>query len=1755
MLFAPGHIWRVRRFVAPFHLLHANPGVRFAAAMEIRRQQSTSAVGDDDDDDHDGKSLPSHGGTKSRRGRSRRRDARGKQEGEATKLGFHQQKENDKGSSASVVLPTILTNGKVFSSSVPAAHSEDSLAVARSLEVHRRLLSEAQLHRQMQAGETVASGAAHVAHEKIERRRKKWALTEVEFDVGITERLFPEIRRLSSLHELHYGDALMREVDAASYFASKDSGKIPEQLAANGKTVEMSLTDADFLSFEEQEPLQQPVPATSSSFSTVPSSLGESGGIPPDKEERKQQSQESVSCQLQSEEKVVVHGVRTPWFVPEGGVVRLEPLSSSDAVCLLCFVLHLRRQTLQHLPLAVQKRMKEAQALQGAASNDKKSLGRHLSLEDVMLYLDTAPPPVIGFTENLPPSKSPAFLFVLYTENVSLQNAIGHMAALFNIPQRAFHTCTAVSKMSCGAVLCAVGPNHLQREHLLLLNTMRHPGFVLRVGSVRAVEDEKSCADLFGDLSLWQPLNEVELLLRRVSCGSRHELEHRLRAVQEVGAVFFCANREASLARAATDVLHGFFKSALLNALHRRNAPMAMRHFLSRPNPITAARAKRVSTDATVRQVLKNYILVGGDWSQTVARTPYVWRRRWLSALRCSVWNMMASRRLRHGGRRVLPGDVVLRPEYRADAHRRMLTTVKAEHVMLVNNESEAAECSLEDVFIPFLRGVYPSELFAPENTQHPIMTRSNMLTLLREAHAPQLLLGMSDSCRLLLDIRSESSPLLFRRFIIRPIDITFTILEDKPPMKSIHFDAARVLENDRLRLQRLPLAGKSIEKESSQTSGDTVAKFSLASSLVSQSLVLGCTTIGARLSNGLLAEEFFTPPVREEYVALGHVERQLNGNLVLAAPRTGDDALKTIDRLFTIHVHAVVRNGLAALGHMLREYFILVGVEREDDSALQHKIHRVRRELDTETRWLTSPTFCRACYCRDHDALESCAEYQFKRGKHESFKRREEVIQELAKADTSAMLPPNATTGMTDMGSSLATVENPKDDNMVLELELRLRRRSEEQKWGIHLTSTLYLSAIDDVTVVSECRLRWGANVPYSPAIQKVFRNEMLGQNEHQKGNATKKSDGANPQFVALSQFILKAMGGTESLLRAGDDDSFLPLINTSEGLPLSQFHDVFPPPTSILTDGVATAESRLGAEDVNSRKFLRQCKWVLTGINDTAVTERRQVAAVFVKLGKRREVCLQFRATLQVFGGCGAPCLIAGEKLPETIELVLNRRGPFTGGWGLKFGSNSLALLNLSQLIHADSSSGLKIVFDPPSLPGVASTETVDGKYVLSRVNGEVVVSQRDVLERLQRKKVHGEEEFLRLQLVLCSQRGEENIGVTEGEDATVVNRLSAFGTAGKEGGEYGQIASQEGATVETDGGKSGEKEVLPACSPQCTPVTPAQRKRSVATIVINRKPEAPSGRWGIRVQRGTLRLQRIQSNHDFSFQVYAAKRQQALRIADTLRFNNLQKRDRDQYGLNAGLMEEAEAATSDVAFYSHFVYLIVGVNHRRVESIEELRASLAAAARSTEESVVLQVQQYRLAQLSVQIVRGGGDGSVALEPVGFRVSRDMVVESVEAGSPMARAILAATNDGCSLRHLINGGSSPTATAGEHGDCSVSNLSGSKSHLSTSKRWDFHLDEDMEALSELPAPVKGATTASDAGASGIITPPVYWNMVDGVKLMSMCGGNGRTRFVWRVSYGVRAGPLRTPQDVARAFAADVKEETLFLQQCLIDD
>lgn len=120
------------------------------------------------------------------------------------------------------------------------------------------------------------------------------------------------------------------------------------------------------------------------------------------------------------------------------------------------------------------------------------------------------------------------------------------------------------------------------------------------------------------------------------------------------------------MCRVATDILHGYYKSAILNVLFRPQLPHAIRHFIARPNVITAAKARWVSTDANVTQLLKSFVATNGNYILTLKRTPFGWRRRWLSALRAKVWNTMAAKRIRLGGRtKVIVGDVVVKDEFK----------------------------------------------------------------------------------------------------------------------------------------------------------------------------------------------------------------------------------------------------------------------------------------------------------------------------------------------------------------------------------------------------------------------------------------------------------------------------------------------------------------------------------------------------------------------------------------------------------------------------------------------------------------------------------------------------------------------------------------------------------------------------------------------------------------------------------------------------------------------------------------------------------------------------------------------------------------------------------------------------------------------------------------------------------------------------------------------------------------------------------
>ncbi|GET85557.1 hypothetical protein, conserved [Leishmania tarentolae] len=1202
----------------------------------------------------------------------------------------------------------------------------------------------------------------HLQLEKIDRRRSKPSLSEAEFAVGMTERLLPELPRMPALHEVHYGDAVVRELDRSTYFAQKqgastssftssmkaganhpspDSAAVPGDAAVvviDGEAcVELSLdedlSEASFAMFDAEARQEAPTASTAAATARTvaaaasePSRLasGEESSVCADGDSGREEFDAAAPGALCVGEDVdgsdaeenglslqLNFGAERPWFVPTSGVVQLHPLSPRDCALLLRFVLHLRQQTevdlvpsLRRALIAAEQQTSETGVEgEGDGSSGGPSMfsepshasssivsatssgGRHshLTLADVIRYLDTAPPPVIAFTESLPRRRvspctpnsgpnptSPAFVFHMYLENVSSQNALGHLAVLFSIPQRSFQTHTAASKMSCSTVICAIAENCVRREHLLLLNTLRHPGFVLRVSNIREVREDvygpsggsagtAPSQRLFSELARWQPLYHTETLLRRVcsaasgsSLSTRQQLEHRLRAVQTVGAICFCANREASLARAATDVLHGFFRSALLNALQRRKAPVPLTRFLKRPNLATAQHAHHVSTDVTVRQVLKAFMDCNGDWHATVVRTPYVWRRRWINALRGLVWNTMASERIRKAGREVCLGDVVLKPEYREDVHRRGIMTVKAEHVMVVKTSAEAQAACMEDVFIPFLRGRYPEHLFADESTGHPIMTRTSLLSLLRAMHAPQLLLGFTDEVRLLLDVRADVSPLLFRRLLVRPLELEFAILEDKPPMRALHFDAARLLTNDRwlaadgVKRQHEHQQQQQRHHTSSGTglsndhgSSDnalslTALQLARGKHLLPPSVVLERTTLGARLASGILSEEFFSIPSADDYVVLGHAHRHLSGDLVHAAPHS--DTAVVGDRVYSVYIRAVVEHNLAGLSSLLREYFVLCGIETEADSALQHKVHRMRRELDPETELLTAAVYCSTCYNRDHDTQEQCAEYQYKR--HRCGVQLDVAAAALqregnAHPPATPLLSghgslPGDETSVTDPAPSMSPAVSPTATATaparVVCMRWRLRRRNAEQRWGVHLRKGLHLAGIEDASLVQEAAVwcRATSQDCGTPASASTTAVAMPNETEVCPWPSSWIAQSALLEEQAPpSSSALRILGFLCAAHRGSVDADAAPqqlaaLLTRSPLVPL---------PPATLAMALPTS---MGAPAASQ---LKACKWRLVKVNAKPVATQRDVAsALLTEAAKSREAWLTFEVPI---------------------------------------------------------------------------------------------------------------------------------------------------------------------------------------------------------------------------------------------------------------------------------------------------------------------------------------------------------------------------------------------------------------------------------------------------------------------------------------------------------------------------------------------
>ncbi|KAK7195220.1 hypothetical protein NESM_000447100 [Novymonas esmeraldas] len=1711
----------------------------------------------------------------------------------------------------------------------PTGASAASTVVSPSAAVHFHAVRHAD------AETRSTTGPSHMELERIDRRRSKPSVAEVECETGVTERLLPELPRLAALHEVHYGDAVVCEVDRGVYLAQleqdKDDsggggGTVAAAAAAEHQTetttaappvpvaagsdaavvlidgepcVELSLdadlSPASFAAFdaEARRTTATSPPDTTTTTTTHTDSAsqsGESGGTPGATDTWHaddvcdDDGADGPALQLD-------FAVERPWFVPPSGVVQLHPLSPEDCALLLRFTLHLRQQTEADLAPSLQRSLAAAEARAdvpgGAAAAASRS--SPLTLADVVRYLDTAPPPVLALTESLPGNSSssssgeaaasPAFVFHLYLENISSQNALGHLATLFSIPQRALLTHTAVSKMSCSTVLCAVAESRVRREHLLLLNTLRYPGFVIRVSDVREVRDDvyntgatsssspppsssssspssassPSSLRLFRELALWQPLYSVEMLLRRVCCdnsgsgsgdvSTRRQLEHRLRAVQTVGAVCFCATREASLARAATDVLHGFFRSALLNALQRRRPPLALTRFLRRPNVVTAQHAHRVSTDATVRQSLKAFMQCNGDWHATVARTPYVWRRRWVNALRGLVWNSMASKRLRKAGRQVCLGDLVLKPEYRHDVHRRGIMTVKAEHVMLVTTAVQAQAACMEDVFLPFLRGRYPEHLFADEATAHPIMTRTNMLATLRAMHAPQLLLGFTDEARLLLDVRADASPMLFRRLLVRPLRLDFAILEDRPPMRALHFDAARLLSNDRWRTaaaasQRTSLASSAVPQQQQQQQRAAVEG---DGHLLSPREVLEHTTLGARLSSGVLAEEFFTVPAADDYVVLGHAHRHLAGNddLVPAAPRSATAAVG--DRVYSVYIRAVVGHNLSGLTSLLREYFILSGIETESDSALQHKVHRMRRELDPETALVTAPLYCPTCFSRDHDSQEQCAEYAFKHQRRST--QRDLAAASLESHGEAATVTATAAAGQTETtdGNALALTQQqqqqPSATATAVYMRWRLRRRNDEQRWGVHFTKALHLVGAEDARLVHDAVVWCGAATAGVP-------DEAAARPWPKSWTAAS----ATP----LLRFLHAAAVGDDT---GADRDS--PSLSLPELLQRSP----------LLRLAHATAVVGLHTDTNNNATAaapLTACRWRLAAVDSSTVATQRDVAAALLThAAKSREVSLTFvssppdtaggaavhdghQATdaavaatsttsvaslaghaertgatpLQDSAGDAAAADVSeaeawrlwGPDLPHRVSLVLLKRRDDVlarRSWGLQLDGADMTLVNFgalaSQFMHPDDASETRHVSVVSLTPSSAfarqssSSSSTHAAAAAARRRLPITAAAMSLLNnmyrvvRLNNQPVRDKAEAARVMADLHTSLTAATAVAAGGPTQFTLSVKLERKQSSYRAVATPTITAPSPATAPAPPAPAApataaavvvDADVLAAVATVHCPVRPltaAQLSRSVVTVAINRRvlTEENRSRWGLRLQRGTRRLKAVQEDAEFSFHVFAGKASMGTRIADALRHHST-------------------AASSSTA---HHLYYVERVNRTSVRTHAELRLALHAAAQPSAplattttattttsalppESVTLSVRQFALLRMSVVVRRGGVGEESALGPVGLQVDKRMHIVAVFAGGAMARALDTAAGSGCSARLLIRdrdgSGTSESLDA-------AAPVGATAAATATAAAWSVVLDARLRECA-----VRLAAAGQRRGAAGQPTGPV---------------------------------------------------------------
>lgn len=1450
-------------------------------------------------------------------------------------------------------------------------------------------------------GPGVASATQYEAADRIERRRARPSVSDAEFDLGMSERLFPELPRLQAVSELHHSDCVVSSwcEDTVVGWLSKDEEKaaVVEPVS---ERIEKEEEEGSFLAddFNDDDIEQQRLSAQDAAPT---SSVAAPDGI-------------TMGATK------LVRSVETFTWLPTGrsGKITLPPLSAREID-----VLHKYLCTLRGIEANRGRRLATWSDLMGFLSDPDGGLR----------------PPVQPFSCRRGTVSAPAWVFYLYTENTSTQNALGHICALFSLPQTSFITSAVASKMSAATVLCAVHSNCMTEEQILLLNTMRHPGFVIRTAGAQAVHN-RSDEELFSEMSRLQTISEVSLLLRRVH-GTRRELQQRLEALQNVGGIFFCANRELSLVRAATDVIHGYHRSAFLNALYRRKASTELRRFLANPTVQSASYALRAATDSSVKQMLKRYIATGGNFKKAVMQTPHVLRRRWINALRCIVWNTMAATRFREvkgaARLRVVIGDLILKPEFRADAQLRKMPNIKAMHLMVCRTQEEADAATLEDVFLPFFKGKFPVELFAAEDSGHPVMTKRSMWSILSRLHAKALLSGMSEEAKRVLDIRADGELMLFRRLVMRPVGLHATLLEDRAPVRSLQYDASRVLLSPRM-IQTIGAEAVDTNNGASGASGTTllgeesvaIKKVSEAegdreaTGLVSRKYILGHSSFAAHagVSNRnapARSESFFSIPSREDYVVLGRAQRDLDGQYVLRAPLAEDVA--EMDRVYTVHIRALCVNGASGLLSLLREYFSLSGVLSEEDAALQHKVHRTRRELDPETPLLCSEQFCPACYNRCHDDVQVCAEYQFKK----AVQQEEALRRDGVSASSQRLLDGKTRDVSLPAGDAMSSMRIQEGPPLIPSMSLTIRRHSATDKWGIILDKDLVLQRIDEPDRITE--LQWSC----SPEVMHVAV-ERLNAAERERRSVGDDGDA----HMSYTRTTLAALL-TARRLSASTPESLRECLNC------------------------------IGVGDAAPSDLLKCLQLRVVSVNGAPVSTRRELAAAFL-LGKqnlavtiamepdRTSIESAFEALRLIEAPSGerdderpsdASCFLPTrevlQRLPREVQLIISRVQASGEGdskpqasWGFSVSGNTMALLNLGKLLETQlkgycakdaDGGGLAVVCVPPistesllsGAPAGVGVLSLAPLYKIGAVNGVPV----DTIEALGGVIRTVDYATGTVSLHLHKLPVEELLQ----HASTTQSRTSEY------------LQTQQMST-QVDAGQAEQESrsdistipwwvsLAAAAVPQLPLLQPNHALLVASELVggikarvepfvvsLHRAPAlVESRRWGIRLQRGTCRLKALpdRNREDFYSSVFCSSlgAAAARAIADTLQQSS------DSTG-----GEEIEVARS-----VPFVFAVVGVGQHLVKSASELQDALRA---STSESTTLQCVRIPLPAVVLRCRRAlqksgdtgeGADTSRQLS-WGLALNQDLVLQTVQRDSPCYEAIESLFSDAAVKREQL--------------------------------------------------------------------------------------------------------------------------------------